>query len=569
MYRKYVSTKDLVLSCFFLLLFIFSTVLIFITPASVKITYGLTVQSEDGVTVSFNVFEPRPDLYDAFNSGTQKKAIIIGHGFMANKEIMKGYALELAAAGFVAVPFDFRGHGQSTGTLGENLMNRNLINDVRAIQAYLEDRGDIDMDNLGYIGYSMGGGPGNQIVSEDTAFKCFIGIGTGLPTEDYRPEYVVNASSGRTLNVLMIQARFDEAVTLARVKEGMAFRLNVKPEDIDTNKLYGSFEDGNASMIFLDDNTNHLLLAWDQDFIREARNWVISTFPEVRNPDENFYVNTRFIIVALQITGGLGVFFLIAGQLSSIILKNSGENVEVVGVDLPDFSATNVTLQAVIISLVLGLPGMIIFGPVNAFLPLNTIGQVLMLLFGQAFGIFLLTWWLGKKTGVSGLVILKKPFEGKESLLRHVLLGVVLSPILYIILHLSIGLNYYAILPSIAKIIISPVYMAIGFIIFTVFGLFFQAIIQNNLEDNFRGLIKATSITFGVQIQYMVFYLLLLSLAMGSFFTFGVYLPVTIPTTLLASSVSVFLYKKTGNIVAPTMINAFFITLMTCTVSVL
>jgi len=31
----------------------------FITPISIKATYGKTVKTSDGVTISFNIFEPR------------------------------------------------------------------------------------------------------------------------------------------------------------------------------------------------------------------------------------------------------------------------------------------------------------------------------------------------------------------------------------------------------------------------------------------------------------------------------------------------------------------------------
>ncbi|MFX1558823.1 MAG: alpha/beta hydrolase, partial [Promethearchaeota archaeon] len=205
--NRIITRKRMFLLIFFISVFIIGTVLIFTVPFSVKSTYRLTTQTTDGVTISFNVFEPKENLYQNYNGADKKKAVIIGHGFMANKEILKGYAIELAAAGFVAVVFDFRGHGQSLGQLDRG----ELIDDVRAIKAYLNSRADIDINNLGYIGYSMGGGPGNQIISEDTDFKCFIGIGTGLPTEDYHPEYVIKSNSTRFVNILMIQARFDEA----------------------------------------------------------------------------------------------------------------------------------------------------------------------------------------------------------------------------------------------------------------------------------------------------------------------------------------------------------------------
>ncbi|MHA2431590.1 MAG: hypothetical protein ACXACC_11265, partial [Promethearchaeota archaeon] len=53
------TKKRITLICIFLTLFIIGTVFIFITPFSVKSTYGLATTTDDGVTISFNVFEPQ------------------------------------------------------------------------------------------------------------------------------------------------------------------------------------------------------------------------------------------------------------------------------------------------------------------------------------------------------------------------------------------------------------------------------------------------------------------------------------------------------------------------------
>ncbi len=294
------SKKRIALICIFLAIFVIGTIFIFIVPLSVKSTYGLSTQTDDGVTISFNVFEP-------LDGGLNKPAFIIGHGSMVNKEMVKGYALELAAAGFVAVPFDFRGHGQST-TVDSSVK----INDVIAIKEYLQTRGDIDMNSLGYIGYSMGG-LGQELIHNETAFKCFIGIGTWLYPDLRR------GNSTNPLNVLMIQALFDEAVELPYLKESLATRVGIPISNIDSNKLYGSFQKGNATMIYLDDNSNHLTVAWDEDFIREARDWAINSF-DIDVVDETFYVNVRALILLVQVIGGIGFFLLIVDPLSNLIL---------------------------------------------------------------------------------------------------------------------------------------------------------------------------------------------------------------------------------------------------------
>jgi len=364
--RKEIEKKRIILIGVFLSLFLIGTILIFTTPTSVKITYSLSAKSKDGNMVSFNVFEP-------VDGDKEKKAVIIGHGAMVNKEMLKGYAIELAAAGFVAVPFDFRGHGQSTGALNFG----DLINDIKAIKGYLEDRGDIDVENgLGYIGYSMGGFPAAELVKKDDSFKCFIGIGTGLPLDE---DDAVKIDSGHELNVLMILAQYDQAFSIEKIKEGMGIRMDIDADDIDVNKLYGSFSDGTASKIFLDDNSDHLTTAWDQDFIREARDWVMNTFPDVRAVDQYFYVNVRALIFLLQIIGGIGLFFLLIEPLSNLIIKDREE--EPYKIELEGETAKSISKSFIIYSFILSWL-FVFMAVIFLMLPLLLAGLMLALLLG-------------------------------------------------------------------------------------------------------------------------------------------------------------------------------------------
>ena len=187
MNQDVITTKRLTLIAVFLSIFAIGSILMFTTPASVKATYGLTAQTDDCVSISFNVFEPN-------NGKKEKPAVIIGHGLMANKEMLKEYAIEIAAAGFVAITFDFRGLGQSSGDLNVNL----LINDVKAIKRYLENRADIDIDKLGYIGYSMGGYPGNKIVKDDDDFNFAKNFSAAPIPEKFPP----TCRDGRSLQLL-------------------------------------------------------------------------------------------------------------------------------------------------------------------------------------------------------------------------------------------------------------------------------------------------------------------------------------------------------------------------------
>lgn len=548
MIRVDITRKRIILISIFLLTFIIGTVLIFTTPIGIKSTYGKTVNTLDGVTISFNVFEPK-------NSGTNKKAVILGHGVMSNKEMLKDFAIEFAAAGFVAVPFDFRGHGQSAGEYRRD----KLTNDIQAIVSYLNTRPDIDTSNLAYLGYSMGG-VGIQVVNESTDFKCFIGAGTRLPTD------VRKGNSAAPLNILMILGRYDELISPEDLKVGLSDYTGIPAADLDVNQLYGSFQEGNASMIYLDDLTNHVLGNWDPDFIREARNFLGNVFPDVRPVDENYVMNTRLFMLSLQLFGGLGLFVLIVDPLSQLILKPKEE--DVFKLELDDGSKVNFGSKTVAYSLLLGLPGIFLFIPIMLLLFLAVAGFVSALLFGQAFGMLILLWRIGKKKNVRLIDTIKKPFKtSRNNILRQFSLGILLAVILTLIVYLSGGLNYIGMIPSVLKIAWVPLFWVINFIIFMVYGLLFHGILQNKFKEGFKPLIKVSLIIFGSLLLYWFTYLFIVALVMGSFFYFGSFLPFAIPLFLLNSFTSTLIYKKSGNIIAGAIVNTLFFTLMICTIA--
>ena len=551
MNRLNLSKKESILIIIFLGIYIVGTVLIFTVPFSVKSTYGLSTITDDGVSISFNVFEPN-------EGGNDKPAFLIGHGSMVNKEMVKGYALELAAAGFVAVPFDFRDHGQS-GSGGED----NMTKDVVAIREYLRSRGDIDMDSLGYIGYSMGG-LGQELIEVDTSFRCFIGIGTWLHPD------LRKGNSTNPLNVLMIQAIFDEAIELPTLKESLSTRTGLPVSSIYANRIYGSFYQGNASMIYLDDDSNHLKVAWDYDFIREARDWAINSF-DIDVVDENFYVNIRGIILLIQVIGGVGFFFSIISPLSKFILFSKDDRnepkIEYLEVNTEEISNGTIIIKSILFTLILALPGILIFFPILLILPLAVAAFVMALLYGQIFGIIMLLWRIGKKVDYKFRDMFKNIFRDKNQIARHFILGGILAVILYLIAYSSIGLNYLGLLPSIEKFWTIPIFFLLGLIVLLIQNLLMQAVIQRKYSDSFKDILKVIFLGFLFPFLYYFVYLLILGIITGSFFYFGTFLPISIVMFVLTSAACVIAYQKTGNIITGAIIGALLLTFLIVTMS--
>jgi len=93
--------------------------------------------------------------YVSYTGEPAKWAVLYVHGFTSTRGGEKADALEKACAsrGWTFASFDFRGHGESTGTLLE-LRGTNLLSDLDAVHDYLSGRG---VHHLCPVGSSMGG----------------------------------------------------------------------------------------------------------------------------------------------------------------------------------------------------------------------------------------------------------------------------------------------------------------------------------------------------------------------------------------------------------------------------
>ncbi|QVL31845.1 alpha/beta fold hydrolase [Telmatocola sphagniphila] len=91
----------------------------------------------------------------SYNGSPSGMAIVYVHGLGSFRGGEKSQALEDACAerGLCFSAFDFRGHGQSDGSLSD-LTGSRLLEDLAAIRHYLMGRG---IRRLGLVGSSMGG----------------------------------------------------------------------------------------------------------------------------------------------------------------------------------------------------------------------------------------------------------------------------------------------------------------------------------------------------------------------------------------------------------------------------
>ncbi len=83
-------------------------------------------------------------------------AILFLHGHTGKKENNTQYAEALVKLGYVCLPFDMTGHGESEGDI-KPVTLEGLLEDCKVAYDYLAGLANVDKNNISVVGSSMGG----------------------------------------------------------------------------------------------------------------------------------------------------------------------------------------------------------------------------------------------------------------------------------------------------------------------------------------------------------------------------------------------------------------------------
>jgi dipeptidyl aminopeptidase/acylaminoacyl peptidase len=135
-----------------------------VPPSEYQADYEtISFVSEDGLPLKgWLVKPPHPRA--------KSSAIIICHGVGANKSDFTELAASLARRGYFVLLFDFRAHGESSGS--RTSLGYHEQKDVLAALSVLKARKDIDLHRIGIYGFSMGGSTALLAAAKSGAFSA-------------------------------------------------------------------------------------------------------------------------------------------------------------------------------------------------------------------------------------------------------------------------------------------------------------------------------------------------------------------------------------------------------------
>lgn len=122
-------------------------------------------------------------------------AVILLHGYGANRQHMRSYAIMLASQGFGILMYDLRGHGESEGEIAT--YGWRDIDDVDGAIDYLFSRPDVDPQRIGIFGFSVGGQTALGAAARYSSLKAVAADGPGFSTTaDIPPQIFSTIGSG-------------------------------------------------------------------------------------------------------------------------------------------------------------------------------------------------------------------------------------------------------------------------------------------------------------------------------------------------------------------------------------
>jgi hypothetical protein len=225
-------------------------------------------EAESGVIIERERVGRTPVAVFRPEEGEPAPAVLVAHGFAGSTPLMRAYATTLARNGYVAITFDFLGHGRHPDPLTgdvtrEDGATRRLLDQTAEIAAFARAHPAAD-GRLAGLGHSMAADVIVRLAQETPD------LATAIPVSMFSP--VVTPDSPESMLVIVGEWEpflVDEALRVLRAFAG--------PE-AEEGVTYGDPAAGRARRVAVADNVEHIGVLYSPEAMAEARDWVNVAF---------------------------------------------------------------------------------------------------------------------------------------------------------------------------------------------------------------------------------------------------------------------------------------------------
>jgi len=222
------------------------------------------------VRESFHVGETPVTVYRAEETGLAP-VVLVAHGFAGSRRLMEPFALALAGSGYVAMTYDFLGHGRHPlpmrGDLGEQDGTTALLmrQTGEVAEAALGLPG-VD-GRLAVVGHSMATNVVVRYAQEDPRVTATVGVSTFAPT--------IDATTPR--NLLLVVGALEGRLE-AEARRVLASSAGGEPESVTPFTTYGDPSNGTSRRLAVSPHVEHVGVLYSATTLDETRRWLDGVF---------------------------------------------------------------------------------------------------------------------------------------------------------------------------------------------------------------------------------------------------------------------------------------------------
>ena len=223
---------------------------------------------------------------------------------------MQPFATTLARNGFVAISFDFPGHGRNSTPMRGGLADQDASQ--RTLLASMAQMGDFARSLNGadgryaVLGHSMASDIVVRHAQAHPEVQATVGVSLFAPSIDA----ATPGDSPR--NLLVIDGALEPSMM---AREALRVVGRVAGPTVATNTTYGRFEDGTARRATLSPGAEHIGVLYSGHTLRETLDWLKAAFRLPQSPQQQTFIDARGPWLALL----LGGVVLLAWPLSQLL----------------------------------------------------------------------------------------------------------------------------------------------------------------------------------------------------------------------------------------------------------
>ena len=264
-------------------------------------TDGISVEATTIGDTPARIYRPAP--------ASAAPVIVIAHGFAGSQQLMQPFAVTFARAGYIAVTFDFRGHGRNprplTGSITEvDGATRTLAEQTAEVVAFARTLGD---GRVAILGHSMATDIVVRVAEADPHIAATIAVSMFSPA----------VTAEAPCNLLMIAGDWEGMLKAESLRV-----LGMTTAPAVAGVTYGDFAAGTARRAAFSPYAEHISVLYKQASMAEALAWLDATFGVARTTAP--YLDARGPWIMLLLAGIVVLGCPLAALLPAVAARRAG-----------------------------------------------------------------------------------------------------------------------------------------------------------------------------------------------------------------------------------------------------